>query len=60
MLRQQDYDKYNNIADWNSFIKNAEYLQDAPNENWYGDFTYAGDGKYQGCTYENNVTVIPN
>lgn len=25
MLRQQDYDKYNNIADWNSFIKNAEY-----------------------------------
>ena len=42
------------------FIKNAEYLQDAPNENWYGDFTYAGDGKYQGCTYEKNVTVIPN
>ena len=42
------------------FIKNAEHLQDAPNENWYGDFTYAGDGKYQGCTYEKNVTVIPN
>lgn len=42
------------------FIENAEYLQDAPNENWYGDFTYASDGKYQGCTYEKNVTVIHN
>lgn len=42
------------------FIENAEYLQDAPNENWYGDFTYAGDGKYQGCAYERNVTVYPN
>lgn len=42
------------------FIENAEYLQDAPNESWYGDFTYAGDGKYQGCTYEKNITVIHN
>ena len=42
------------------FIENAEYLQDAPNENWYGEFTYAGDGKYQGCSYEKNVTVIHN
>ena len=53
---------FSNFGFWlrEFFIENAEYLQDAPNENWYGDFTYAGDGKYQGCTYENNVTVIPN
>ena len=40
------------------FIENAEYLEDAPDDNWYGDFTYAGDGKYQGCIYERNVTVL--
>ena len=41
-------------------IKNAEYLQDAGKDNYYGDFTFAGQGKYQGCTYEGNVTVVPN
>ena len=40
------------------FIDSAEYLDDAPDDNWYGDFTYAGDGKYQGCIYERNVTVV--
>ena len=40
-------------------IKNAEYLPDAGEDNYYGDFTFAGNGKYQGCTYEGNVTVIP-
>ncbi|AMD17193.1 hypothetical protein TL18_03640 [Methanobrevibacter sp. YE315] len=39
-------------------IEHAEYLPDAKNENYYGDFTFAGDGKYQGCTYEGNVTVV--
>lgn len=39
-------------------IDSAEYLEDAPDDNWYGDFTYAGDGKYQGCVYERNVTVV--
>ena len=41
-------------------IENAEYLSDAGDDNYYGDFTFAGDGKYAGCTYEGNVTVVPN
>lgn len=41
-------------------IENAEYLPDAGNDNYYGDFTFAGHGKYNGCKYEGNVTVIPN
>ena len=41
-------------------IENAEYLPDAGKENYYGDFSYAGDGKYKGCIYERNITVIPN
>ena len=40
-------------------IENAEYLPDAGKDNYYGNFTFAGNGKYQGCTYEGNVTVIP-
>lgn len=40
-------------------IENAEYLPDAGDDNYYGDFTFAGSGKYQGCTYEGNVTVVP-
>ena len=40
-------------------IENAQYLPDAGEDNYYGDFTFAGNGKYQGCTYEGNVTVIP-
>ena len=39
-------------------IENAEYLPDAGDENYYGNFTFAGNGKYHGCTYEGNVTVI--
>lgn len=41
-------------------IENAEYLPDVGDDNYYGDFTFAGNGKYQGCTYEGNVIVIPN
>ena len=40
-------------------IENAEYLSDAGEDNYYGNFTFAGNGKYVGCTYEGNVTVIP-
>ncbi|WP_407453774.1 hypothetical protein [Methanobrevibacter sp.] len=40
-------------------IENAEYLPDAGKDNYYGDFTFAGHDKYQGCTYEGNVTVVP-
>ena len=40
-------------------IENVEYLPDAGDDNYYGGFTFAGDDKYQGCTYEGNVTVIP-
>ncbi len=39
-------------------IENAEYLPDAGSENYYGDFAFAGNGKYAGCTYEGNVTVV--
>lgn len=41
-------------------IDNAEYLADEGNENYYGNFTFAGNGKYVGCTYDGNVTVNPN
>ena len=41
-------------------IEHAEYLDDRPGENYYGDFTFAGNGKYQGCTYDGNVTVVSN
>ena len=34
------------------------YASFAGDDNYYGDFTFAGNGKYQGCTYEGNVTVI--
>jgi len=40
-------------------IENVEYLPDAGKDNYYGDFTFAGNGKYLGCTYEGNVTVVP-
>lgn len=40
-------------------IENAEYLPDAGDENYYGNFTFAGNGKYLGCTYGGNVTVVP-
>jgi hypothetical protein len=42
------------------FIENAQYLEDAGKDNYYGNFTFAGDDKYQVCTYIGNVTVIPN
>ena len=41
-------------------IENAQYLSDAGRDNYYGDFSFAGSGKYQGCTYEGNVTVVPS
>ncbi len=40
-------------------IEHAEYLPNATNDNYYGKFTFAGHGKYQGCIYEGNVTVNP-
>lgn len=39
-------------------IENAEYLPDEGKDNYYGNFTFAGDGKYLGCTYEGNVMVV--
>lgn len=41
-------------------IENAEYLHDAGDDNYYGNFTFAGQGKYLGCTYEGKVTVVSN
>ena len=40
-------------------IENAEYLPGGGNDNYYGNFTFAGNGKYQGCTYEGKVIVVP-
>ena len=53
----------NYITDWvnddGSFtIDNAQYLANASDGNYYGDFTFAGDGKYKECRYEGNVTVV--
>lgn len=41
-------------------IENEEYLPDVGGDNYYGNFTFAGHDKYQGCIYEGNVTVNPN
>jgi hypothetical protein len=41
-------------------IENAQYLPDAGKDNYYGDFTFAGHDKYQGSTFEGNVTVVAN
>ncbi len=38
-------------------INNVEY---SSNDNYYGNFTFTGNGKYLGCTYEGNVIVNPN
>lgn len=38
-------------------IENAQFLSDAGDDNYYGDFSFAGNGKYQSCSYEGNVTV---
>ena len=41
-------------------IENLEYLSDSGDDNYYGDITFAGDGKYKGCVYEANITVVPS
>ncbi|WP_295620750.1 hypothetical protein [uncultured Methanobrevibacter sp.] len=40
------------------FIEDAQYLPNAGKDNYYGNITYAGDGKYKGCVYEGNITVV--
>ena len=40
-------------------IENAQYLPDAGKDNYYGNFVFAGDGKYQACSFDGNITVIP-
>lgn len=39
-------------------INNVEYLPDIGENNYYGNFTFAGDNKYNPCSYEGNLTVI--
>jgi hypothetical protein len=41
-------------------VEDVEYLPDAGKDNYYGDFTFAGHDKYQGCSYEGKVTVVEN
>ncbi|MEE1128589.1 MAG: hypothetical protein UHW99_01250 [Methanobrevibacter sp.] len=38
-------------------IRNAVYTSNS-NANYYSNFTFAGDDKYKGCSYDGNVTVI--
>lgn len=38
-------------------IEHADYLPDRQSENYYGNFKFAGNGKYQGCKYEGTVAV---
>lgn len=38
-------------------IKNVEYLSDAGEDNYYGDFYFAGDDKYEACNYKANITI---
>ncbi len=37
-------------------IENAQ--SGADKDNYYSNFTFAGDSKYVGCTYEGNVSVV--
>ena len=39
-------------------IYNAEYLPDADDNNYYGNFTFSGDDKYLACEYDGKVSVI--
>lgn len=39
-------------------ISNVEYLPDAGEDNYYGNFSFAGDNKYNPCFYEGNITVV--
>ena len=41
-------------------IEKVEYSPGAADENYYGKFTFEGDGKYTGCTYDGKVTVVSN
>ena len=41
--------------DEGKFIIKAEYIPGA--ENYYTNFTYSGNGKYQPCEYQEKVTV---
>lgn len=38
-------------------IENIQNLPDLGKDNYYGDFTFKGDGKYKGSTFEYNLTV---
>ncbi|MCQ2971176.1 hypothetical protein SAMN05216439_1033 [Methanobrevibacter gottschalkii] len=38
-------------------VELAKYLSNSTSDNYYGDFKFSGNGKYQGCAYEGNVTV---
>ena len=40
-------------------IEDVQYLEDAGKDNYYGQFTFAGDDRYQGCSFDGNITVIP-
>ncbi|MEE0880126.1 MAG: hypothetical protein UIL36_00825 [Turicibacter sp.] len=41
-------------------IEHAEYFPGAGSDNYYSNFTFAGEGKYQGCVYESDVMVVVN
>ena len=40
-------------------VENAEYLSNNSDDNYYSKFTFVGDEKYKGFTYEGKVIVKP-
>ncbi len=40
-------------------VENAEYLPNNSDDNYYSKFTFVGDEKYKGFTYEGKVIVKP-
>lgn len=41
------------------YIRNLQYLPGAGKDNYYGNFTFAGDDKYKASTFNQKLTVIP-
>ena len=54
--RTPDNEIVNVTTDENGEFKVFD-VKSAGDASCYSDFTFAGNGKYKGCTYEGNVTV---
>ena len=52
-----NHETVNVTTDENGEFKILNVESGSGDVNCYSDFTFAGNGKYQGCTYEGNVSV---